>query len=67
MLDIYHSIYGQHHYLVGIALSNLGGAYAGKKDWPRAEALFRQAVQMFTETQSANHINTGIASRLRHP
>jgi hypothetical protein len=59
--DIYHSIYGEHHYLLGIAISNLAGAYAGNREWARAEGLFRQAVRLFTETQSADHINTGIA------
>ncbi len=32
-----------------------------QKDYPRAEALFRQAIAMFSETQGAGHLNTGIA------
>lgn len=39
MLDIYHAIYGQYHYLLGVALSNLAGAYLGKKEWSRAESF----------------------------
>jgi len=33
----------------------------GRREWPRAEKLFRQVIHLFTETQSAHHINTGIA------
>jgi len=61
MVDIYRAIYGEHHYLLGIALSNLAGVYMGRQEWPRAEKLFRQVIHLFTETQSAHHINTGIA------
>jgi eukaryotic-like serine/threonine-protein kinase len=59
--DIYRAIYGDHHYLVAIALSNLAYNYLNKKDYPRAEELFRDVVRRFTETLSADNVNTGIA------
>jgi eukaryotic-like serine/threonine-protein kinase len=61
VLDIYRSVYHDHHYLIAIAQSNPGGAYMGQGQYARAEALIREAVRRFTETLSAGHINTGIA------
>ncbi len=61
VVDIYRSIYGDHHYLVAIALSNLAYNYYNKKDYARAEELFRDVVHRFTETLSADNVNTGIA------
>ena len=57
----YRAVYGEHHYLLATALSNLASVYAAEKRWPRAEKLFRQAVALYTETQSEYHVNTGIA------
>jgi len=59
--EIYRAIYGDHHYLVAIALSNLAYNYLNKKDYTRAEGLFRDVVRRFTETLSADNVNTGIA------
>lgn len=59
--DIYRAIYGDHHYLVAIALSNLAYNYLNKKDYTHAEQLFRDVVRRFTETLSADNVNTGIA------
>lgn len=61
VVDIYRSIYGDHHYLVAIALSNLAYNYLNQKDYARAEQLFRDVVRRFTETLSADNVNTGIA------
>ena len=61
VVEIYRAIYGDHHYLVAIALSNLAYNDLNKKDYPRAERLFRDVVQRFTETLSADNVNTGIA------
>ncbi|MGE5733114.1 MAG: tetratricopeptide repeat protein, partial [Gemmatimonas sp.] len=61
MLDIYHAIYGDKHYLIGIATSNLAGAYMGRNDFARAEQLYRDAVRRFSETQGPDHLNTAIA------
>jgi eukaryotic-like serine/threonine-protein kinase len=59
--DIYRGVYGDHHYLVAIALSNVAYGYLNKKDYPRAEQLFHDVVRRFTETLSADNVNTGIA------
>jgi tetratricopeptide (TPR) repeat protein len=59
--DIYRAVYGDHHYLVAIALSNVAYVYVNKKDYPRAEQLFRDVVRRFTETLGADNVNTGIA------
>jgi eukaryotic-like serine/threonine-protein kinase len=59
--DIYRAIYGAHHYLVAIALSNLAYNYLNQKDYTHAEQLFRDVVRRFTETLSADNVNTGIA------
>src|SRR6185503_10113876 len=61
MVEIYRAVYPGKHYLIGIALSNLGGVYSVRKDYPRAEGLFREAIAMFSETQSPTHLNVGIA------
>jgi eukaryotic-like serine/threonine-protein kinase len=59
--DIYRALYGDHHYLVAIALSNVAYVYLNQKDYARAEQLFRNVVRRFTETLSADNVNTGIA------
>ena len=59
--EIYRSVYGDHHYLVAIALSNVAYARMNMKDYTRAEQLFRDVVRRFTETLSADNVNTGIA------
>jgi eukaryotic-like serine/threonine-protein kinase len=61
VVDIYRAIYGDHHYLVAIALSNVAYNYLNEKDYTRAEQLFRAVVRRFTETLSADNVNTGIA------
>jgi serine/threonine-protein kinase len=35
--------------------------YSSREEWPRAEKVYRQVIPIFTESQSANHINTGVA------
>ena len=59
--DIYRSVYGDHHYLVAIALSNVASIYMDRKDYRGAEQLFRDVVRRFTEALSADNVNTGIA------
>jgi eukaryotic-like serine/threonine-protein kinase len=61
VVEIYRAVYGDHHYLVAIALSNLAYNYLNKKDYARTEELFRDVVRRFTETLSADNVNTGIA------
>jgi serine/threonine-protein kinase len=59
--EIYRAVNGEHHYLVAIALSNVAYVYLNKKEYPRAEQLFREVIRRFTETLSADNVNTGIA------
>ena len=59
--EIYRSVYGDKHYLVGIASSNLAGVYMARDDYATAERLYREAVALFTAAQSPEHLNTGIA------
>jgi serine/threonine-protein kinase len=61
MADIYRAVYHDHHYLIGIAISNLGGVYLDRKQYRQAEAYFREAIDRFTATLSADHMNTAIA------
>jgi serine/threonine-protein kinase len=61
MADIYGSVYGSKHYLMGIAISNLASVYVARKEFARAEPLFRQAITLYSEAQSPEHLNTGIA------
>jgi len=60
MAAIYRSVYGDKHYLIGIATSNLASVYVLRHQYARAEPLYRQAIAMFSETQSPQHLNTGI-------
>jgi serine/threonine-protein kinase len=54
-------VYGDKHYLVAVAVSNLGGVFMARRDYPAAERLYREAVSRFSEAQSPDHLNTGIA------
>jgi hypothetical protein len=38
---IYRSVYGDRHYLVGIATSNLAGVYLARHDYTTAEKMYR--------------------------
>jgi serine/threonine protein kinase/tetratricopeptide (TPR) repeat protein len=59
--DIYRTVYGDHHYLVAIALSNVAGITYDKKDYPRAEQLFRDVIRRYKETLPADNVNLAIA------
>ena len=59
--DIYRAVYGDHHYLVAIALSNVAGITYDKKDYPRAEQLFRDVIRRYEETLPADNVNLAIA------
>ena len=61
MLDICRAVYHGKHYLIGIAESNLGSALLARQQYIRAEPLFRDAIALYTETQSPGHLNVGIA------
>jgi tetratricopeptide (TPR) repeat protein len=59
--EIYRQVYGDKHYLVGLAISNLAGVFMARGDYPTAERMYREAVGRFAEAQSPQHLNTGIA------
>jgi serine/threonine protein kinase/tetratricopeptide (TPR) repeat protein len=59
--DIYRAVYGDHHYLVAITLSNVAGITYDKKDYPRAEQLFRDVIRRYKETLPADNVNLAIA------
>ena len=61
MAAIYGAVHGDNHYLLGIARSNLASVYVARKEYSRAEALYREVIAHFTRTLSAGHQNTGIA------
>ena len=61
MLSIYHQIYGDKHYLIGLATSNLATVYLRRHDYAAAERLYRDAVRRLTDAQGPDHMNTGIA------
>ena len=56
---IYRSKLGD-NYKVAVAISNLGGVYLERKEYPRAEQFFREAMQNFAAVLPADNINIGI-------
>jgi serine/threonine protein kinase len=60
MAEIYKSAYSGKHYLIGIALANLGSVYLARKDNARAEHLYRDALAMYAQTLPADHMNVAI-------
>lgn len=60
MAAIYREVYNGKHYYIGIALANLGGVYMEKKEFARATELFREALQLYSETLPAGHPTEGI-------
>ena len=61
MADICRQVYGDKHYLVATALSNLASVDMERKQYARAEEIYRDVVRRYTEAQSPSHPNTGIA------
>jgi serine/threonine-protein kinase len=62
MIAIYEAVYhGRNHYQIAVGVSNLGSVYMDRKQWPRAEQYFREALQLYIATQGPEHVNTGIA------
>jgi serine/threonine-protein kinase len=61
MADIYRTLYHDKHYLIGLALSNLASVYIEKKDYARAEQLFREVIRRYSETLPSGHMFMGIA------
>jgi serine/threonine-protein kinase len=59
--DIYRNAYGERHYLVAIAQSNVAYAQMQQSDYAAAEALFRRVIETFSTTLAPDNVNTGIA------
>ena len=60
MEDIYRSVYSNRHYLIGVAEANRGGVCMEKKDYVRAEELYRNALQIYAETLPTDHQNVAV-------
>jgi len=62
VIEIYRVVYhGDHNYQIAVGEANLASVYMDRKQYPRAEQLYRNALQLYIETQGADHVNTGIA------
>src|SRR5205807_5065287 len=55
------TVYGSKHQFVATGVSNLASVYMAQRRYARAEPLFREAIDIYSETQGAEHLNTGIA------
>ncbi len=60
VLVIYKAAYPGLNYKTGVATGNLADTYLYRKDYRRAEPLYRQALSHFLASQGADHLNTGI-------
>ena len=60
MVDIYRKVYHDHHFRIGIAMANLAGVYMDRKEYPRAEKLYREALDIYKTTLEPTNINVGI-------
>jgi serine/threonine-protein kinase len=58
---IYRSVYGDKHHFVAVAVSNLASVFMARNEYATAEQLYREAIRGFSEAQSPEHVNTGIA------
>jgi len=62
MADIYTEVHHGKSQWIGVALSNLGGVAMEKKQYEKAEGLFRQALNLYsTIPLPADHMLVGIA------
>ncbi|MEO6444064.1 MAG: serine/threonine-protein kinase [Gemmatimonadaceae bacterium] len=58
--DIYRLVYPGLNYRTGVATANLADSYLYKKDYRRAEPLYRDALRHYIASQGPEHLNTGI-------
>jgi tetratricopeptide (TPR) repeat protein len=49
------------HFQQGVSLANLGSVHLAQNDNPRAEGMFRRALDIYAEVLPAGHVNVGIA------
>ena len=62
MEKIHRAVHGDKHYLVAPAIANRASVYVDRKQYARAEPLFRDAVRRYTQTLSPDHMFTAIAA-----
>jgi hypothetical protein len=60
MVDIYRKAYNDKHYLIGIAMSNLASVYVQRRDYVRAERLYRDVMARYEGVLEPDHMNVGI-------
>ena len=60
MVEIYRAIYPSGHSFIGIAEANLAGVYVERRQYERAEGLYRDALNIYASTLPADHQNVGI-------
>jgi tetratricopeptide (TPR) repeat protein len=58
---VYKKVHNDKHYVISIALSNIAGVLQERKQYPQAEALFREAIQRYETTLTTRHQLMGIA------
>jgi serine/threonine-protein kinase len=58
---IYRTIRGDEHQWVAVELANLASIYLAKKEYPRAEPIFRDVIHRLEKTVPENDVNIGIA------
>jgi len=61
LVDVYRKIYDDKHYYIGVALSNLAGVYQQRKQYARAEGIFRDVLRRYGETLPVDHQLVAIA------
>ena len=61
IVDIYRAAYHDHHYLIALALANLADVYVDRKQYARAEQLYRDALRRYATTLAPEHQYVGIA------
>ncbi|MHB1328071.1 MAG: serine/threonine-protein kinase [Gemmatimonadales bacterium] len=61
MAAIYRAVHGPNHYLLATALSNLASVAVERRDYLRAERLYREALEGYRHSLGADNLNTGIA------
>ena len=55
MTQVYREVYHDKHRNIGIALSNLAGVYQEKKQYARAESVFREVLRRYADVLPADH------------
>jgi len=58
--NIYRATYPGLNYKTGVATGNLADTYLYRKDYRRAEPLYRDALAHYIASQGPDHLNTGI-------